>query len=69
MFFYFPICLGVENTAKGSMGSKGVSEFSPELCSKTWVSVMDHVIRQAKLSNNTLEKHLCYLLGAQFPNP
>ena len=39
-------------------------EFSPELCSKTWVPVMDHIVRQAKLSDNTLEEHLCNLLGS-----
>ena len=57
------------STAKDSMGSKGVPEFSPELCSKILVPVMDHIVRQAKLSDNTLEENLCYLFGAQFPHP
>ena len=55
--------------AKDSMGSKGMPEFSLKLCSKTWVPVMAQVVRQAKLSDNTLEKHLYYLLGMQFPRP
>ena len=57
------------SAAKDSTRSKGVPEFSPELCSKTWVPVMDHIVRQAKLSDNTLEKQLCNLFGAQFPHP
>ena len=52
---------------KDSTRLKGVPEFNPELCSKVWVPVMDHIVKQAKLSNNTIEKHLCNLLGAQFP--
>ena len=34
-----------------------------------WVPVIDHIVRQAKLSDNTLEKCLCYLLGAQLHLP
>ena len=30
---------------------------------------MDHIVRQAKLSDNTLEKQLCNLLSAQLPRP
>ena len=68
--FCLTICLGVVSTAKDSMGSKGVPEFSPELCSKTWVPVMDHIVRQAKLSDNTLEKHLCdTYLALNSPTP
>ena len=44
------------STAKDSTGSKGVPEFSLELCSKTWVPVMEQVVGQAKLSDNKLEK-------------
>ena len=51
----------VVSTAKDSIRSKDVPEFSPELCSKTWVPVMDHIVRQAKLSDNTLEKYFVQL--------
>ena len=30
---------------------------------------MDHIVRQAKLSDNTLEKQLCNLFGTQLPYP
>ena len=30
---------------------------------------MDHIVRQAKLSDNTLEKQLCNLFSAQLPRP
>ena len=30
---------------------------------------MDHIVRQAKLSDNTLEKQLCNLFSAQIPRP
>ena len=54
---------------KNSTKSKGVAEFSPELCSKTWVPIMDHIVRQAKLYDNTLEKQMCNLFSAQLPPP
>ena len=57
------ICLGVVSNAKYSTKSKGVPEISLELCSKAWVPLMDHIFRQAKLSDNSLEENLCYLLG------
>ena len=44
------ICLGMVSTTKDSTRSKGVPELSSELYSKTWVPVMDHIVRQAKLS-------------------
>ena len=30
---------------------------------------MDHIVRQAKLSDNTLEKELCNLFSAQLSTP
>ena len=48
---------------------QGVPKFSPELCGESWVSIMDHIIRQTKLSDNTLEKKLCNLFGTQLPCP
>ena len=54
---------------KDSTRSKGMPKFSPELHSETWVSIVDHIVRQAKLSDNTLEKQLCNLFGAQLPCP
>ena len=57
------------STAKHITRSKGVLEFSLELCSKMWVPVMEYIVRQAKLSENTLEKHLSNLFVAQFPHP
>ena len=63
-----PLCLtislGMVSTIKDSTRSKGVPDFSPELGSRAWVSIMNHIVRQAKLSNNTLEKQLCNLFGA-----
>ena len=50
------ISLGMLGTTKDGTRSKGVQKFSLELCSETWVSIMDHIVRQAKLSDNTLEK-------------
>ena len=61
------ISLGMVSTIKDCTRSKGVPKFSPELCSESWVSMMDHIVRQAKLSNNTLEKQLCNLFGTQLP--
>ena len=46
------------DATKDSMISKVVPKFSPELCGETWVPIMDHIFRQAKLSDNTLEKQL-----------
>ena len=66
---YLTISLGVIGTTEDYMRSKGVPKFSPELCSKTWVSIMDHIVRQAKLSDNTLVKQLCNLFGIQLPCP
>ena len=59
------------NAAEDSTRSKGVPEFSPEFCSKMWVPAMDHIVKQAKLSDNTLnkKKQLCNLLSAQLPHP
>ena len=37
----------------------GLPKFSLELCSESWVSLMNHIVRQAKLSYNTLEKNNC----------
>ena len=67
--FMFAICLGVVSTAKDSMGCKGMPEISPELCSKKWVPVMDHIVRQAKLSDNTLEKTFVLLTWRSIPPP
>ena len=50
------ISLGMVSTTKDCTRSKGVQKFSSELCSVSWVSIMDHIVRQAKLSNNTLRK-------------
>ena len=63
------ICLGIISAIKERKKSKGMPEFSPELCGKMWVPVMDHIVRQAKLSDNTLEKQLCNLFGAQLTSP
>ena len=63
------ISLGVIGTTNDCTRSKSMLKFSPELCSKVWVSIMDHIVRQAKLSNNTLEKQLCNLFGTQLPCP
>ena len=63
------IYLGMVSTSKDGTRSKGVPKFSPGLCSKMWVPVMDHIVRQAKLSDNTLEKQLYNLFGAQLPHP
>ena len=54
--FCLTISLGMVGTTKDSTSSKGVPKFSPKLCSETLVSIMDHIVRQAKLSDNTLEK-------------
>ena len=63
------ISLGMVSTTKDCTRSKGVPKFSPELCSESWVSIIDHIVRQAKLSDNTLEKQLCNLFGTQLPAP
>ena len=49
---------------KDSTRSKGVPKFSRELISETLVSIIDYIVRQVKLSDNTLEKQLCNLLSA-----
>ena len=64
---HLTISLGMVGATKDSTRSKGVPKLSPELCSRAWVSIMDHIIRQAKLSDITLEKQLCNLFGAQLP--
>ena len=68
-----PLCLtislGVIGTTKDCTRSKDAPKLSPELCSESWVSTMDHIVRQAKLSDNTLEKQLCKFFGAQLPCP
>ena len=55
-----PLCLtislGVIGTTKDCTRSKSVPKFGPELCSKLWVSIMNYIVRQAKLSDNTLRK-------------
>ena len=66
---HLTISLGMVGTTKDITRSKGVPKFSLELCSETWVSTMDHIVRQAKLSDNTLEKQLRNLFSAQFPRP
>ena len=66
--FYLPICLGMVSTAD-SMKPKGMPEFNPEPCSKTWVLVMDHIVRQAKLSNNTLQNICATYLLLNSPAP
>ena len=48
--------LGMAGAYKDDTKSKGVPKFSPERCSEIWVSIMDHIVSQAKLSDNTLEK-------------
>ena len=63
------INLGMGGTIKDSMRSKGVSKLSLELCSEMWVSIMDHIVRQVKLSDNTLEKQLCNLFSTQLSCP
>ena len=63
------ISLGMVNATKDITRYKGAPKFSPELCSEMWVPVMDHIVRQAKLSDNTLEKQLCNLFSVQLPNP
>ena len=60
---HLTISLGVVGTTKDCTRSKGVPKFSPELCSESWVSIMDHSVKQAKLSGNTLEKQMCNLFG------
>ena len=64
---HLTISLGVIGTTKDCTRSKGVPKLSPELCSESWVSIIDHTVRQAKLSENTLEKQLCKLFGTQLP--
>ena len=66
---HLTISLGVIGTTKDNTRSKGVLKFSLEICSKTWVFIMDHIVRQAKLSDNTLGKQLCNLFGSQLPCP
>ena len=63
------ISLRMVGATKDGTRSKGVPKFSPELYSKTWVSIMDHIVWQAKLSDNTLEKQLYNLFSAQLPRP
>ena len=43
--------------------------FSPELCSEIWFSIMDHIVRQAKLSNNTWKNNCatCLELNSSAP--
>ena len=67
--FHLTISLRMVGATKYSTSSKGVPKFSPELSSETWVPIIDHIVRQAKLSDNTLEKQLCNLLSAQLPRP
>ena len=69
LFFHLTIYLGMVSATKASTRSKGVPELSPELCSKTWVPIMDQIVRQVKLFDNTLEKQLFHLLSAQLPHP
>ena len=69
MPLHLTISLGVLGTTKDCTRSKGVPKFSPELCTKPWVSIMNHIVRQAKVSDNTLEKQLCNLFGTQLPCP
>ena len=64
---HLTISLGVIDTTKDFTRSKGAPKFSPELSSESWVSIMDCIVRQAKLSDNTLEKQLCNLFGTQLP--
>ena len=63
------ISLGVIGTTKDCTRSKGVPKFSPELYSESWVSIMDHIVRQAKLSDNTLEKNCATCLAFNSPAP
>ena len=63
------ISLGMVSDAKDYTRSKGGPKFSPELYSEMWVPVMDHIVMQAKLSDNSLEEQLCNLLSAQLPCP
>ena len=63
------ISLGMVGTTKDSTRSKGVPKFSPKLYSEMWVSIIYHIVGQAKLSDNTLEKQLCNLFSAQLPTP
>ena len=62
---YLTISLEIVGATKDSMRSKGVPKFSSELCSEMWVPIMDHIVRQAKLSDSTLKKQLCNLFSAQ----
>ena len=68
-----PLCLtislGVIGTTKDCTRSKSVPKFSPELCSKLWVSIMDHIVRQAKLPDNTLEKTIVQTFWRSTPLP
>ena len=64
-----PITLEVIDTTKNCTRSKSVPKFSLELCSKLWVCIMDHIVRQAKVSDNTLEKQLCNFFGTQLSCP
>ena len=57
------------STTKDRMRSKGVLKCSPELCSKMWVPIMDHIVRQAKLSDNTLENNCATYLALNAPAP
>ena len=57
------------SAAKDCMRSKGMPKFSPELCSKMWVAVMDHIVRQAKLSDNTLTNNYATYLALNSPTP
>ena len=63
------ISLGVVGTTKDNMRSKGVPKFNPELYCKTWVSIMDPIVRQAKLSDNTLENSCSTYLALNSPAP
>ena len=57
-----PLCLNISivmvSTTKDCTRSKGMPKFSPELCSESWVSIMYHIVRKAKMSENT-QKNNC----------
>ena len=63
------IRVGVVSAAKDSTRSKGMPKFSPELYSKMWVPVIYHIVRQAKLFDNTLENNCATCLALSSPAP
>ena len=66
---HLTISLGMVSTTNNCTRSKGVPKFSPELCKESLVSIMDHIVRQAKLYDKTLEKTTVQLIWHSSPLP